>query len=243
MRVRGHWPKYGLMLASLAAGATTLATPASAEFFFRPFFGSFVERIEVDPWPAIAPRRVAAILARRGFRLAQPPYYGDDEIVAIGVDARGGHTRFVLDPDDGEVLERRRLDRGYTRAHDAPVAARRKPAIHAATHPAPRQAARPQAPSAMRADPSAHPRAAERPPADAVRPAAAHVPPTPSVKTPAAPAAAATTPTHPAAPAPDKAPAAPSEAPQSPAANASPTVPAPAPAAPAPAADWKAPSE
>lgn len=232
MRVRGLWPKYGLMLASLAAGATTLATPASAEFFFRPFFGSFVERIEVDPWPAIAPRRVVAILARRGFRLAQPPYYGDDEIVAFGVDRHGGHARFVLDPEDGEVLEQRRIDRGHARAH---VAARHEPAIHAAAHSAPHHGAKPHAPSPKRADPPAHPKAPERPHADAVRPATPHVPPAETVKTPVAPAA---TPAHPAAP--EKAPATASEAPKSPAA---PPAPASAPAAPAPAAEWKAPSE
>ncbi|MBY6239661.1 hypothetical protein [Methylosinus sp. Sm6] len=214
MSMTGRRPKSTILLAALAAAATTLATPAAAEFFFRPFLGFSSHRIE-EPVLEVSPREVVDLLARRGFRLARPPLYEDDVIVAIGVDARGDHVRFVLDSEDGEILERRRLDRG---APPAPARiAPRMSGVETVKRPAPpRVVARPEPPA---------PRAAAAQPAP-VRPAAPHVAPSKAMKTPAAPAAAV--PPAPAAEPPAKAPPA--------AVTAAPTPRDPAPAAPAPAA-------
>ncbi len=229
MTMSGLRPKSTLLLAALAAW---MATPASAQFFFQPFIGWSAHRFE-EPATELAPQEVVELLARRGFRLAEPPRYVDDVIVAIGVDRRGGHVRFVLDADDGEILERRRLDKGVAQA-PAPRTVAPHRHIVEQKRPAPPRRAAAKTPEPPK------PRAATAHPPAPVRPAAPHVPPSEATKTPAAPAAATT---HAPAPkAPESAPSAAAAAPKSPA-PAAPTPETSAAAAPKPAAEWKAPSE
>jgi hypothetical protein len=251
MSLPGLRPKIAILLTALAAGATTDPAPAAAEIFFRPFVGYTARRFVVEAEPGLSPREVVAILARRGYRLAEPLAYRDDVIIAIGADPRGRLTRFVLDVDDGEELERRRLHR---EPPPAPVAARpapvRKRAVETAARPAPhRERVRPAAAAPVR--PAPHKAAAEPP----VRPATRSAAPTPSAETLAVPAGKAkappaeTTKLAPAAPAAPAVPATPPAPSASPpvAEKTAPTSPAAAAAAPEPApppaAQWKAPSE
>jgi hypothetical protein len=250
MSLPGLRPKIAILLTALAAGATTDAAPAAAEIFFRPFFGYTARRFVVEAEPGLSPREVVAILARRGYRLAEPLAYRDDVIIAIGADPRGRLTRFVLDVDDGEELERRRLHR---EPPPAPVATRpapaRKRAVETAARPAPnREHGRPSA--AAPARPAPHEAAAEPPSRPATRSAA----PTPSAETLAVPAGKAkappaeTTKLAPAAPAAPVPAAPPAPAPTSPpvaekTTPASPEAAAPTPEPAAPATQWKAPSE
>lgn len=264
MSLPGLRPKIAILLTALAAGATTDPAPAAAEIFFRPFVGYTARRFVVEAEPGLSPREVVAILARRGYRLAEPLAYRDDVIIAIGADPRGRLTRFVLDVDDGEELERRRLHR---EPPPAPVAARpapvRKRAVETAARPAPhRERVRPAAAAPVR--PAPHKAAAEPPVRPAphqaaaeppVRPATRSAAPTPSAETLAVPAGKAkappaeTTKLAPAAPAAPAVPATPPAPSASPpvAEKTAPTSPAAAAAAPEPepppAAQWKAPSE
>lgn len=245
MSLPGLRPKIAILLTALAAGATTDPAPAAADIFFRPFFGYTARRFVVEAEPELSPREVVAILARRGYRLAEPLAYRDDVIIAIGADPRGRLTRFVLDVDDGEVLERRRLHR---EPPPAPVASRpapaRKRAVETAARPAPHRVRETPA-AAAPVRPAPHKAAAEPP----ARPATRSAAPTPPAETGAVPAGAAEAPpaetSGPAAPIP---PIPPAPAPATPpvvdkASPPSPAAAAPPPEPAAPAAQWKAPSE
>ncbi len=94
---------------ALASGA---AAPATAQFFFRPFYQSW--RYELPPddedIPRYASRRaVARIMAREGYELVGPLGRRGDQIVATGVSRRAGQARFFIDPYEGEVLHVSRL--------------------------------------------------------------------------------------------------------------------------------------
>lgn len=96
----------GLLLACGAADA------AWAQFFFRPFFHSWRYGLPPDEAeiPRYASRRaVARILARVGFELVGPLARRGDQIVATGVNRRGGEARFFIDPFEGQILHATRL--------------------------------------------------------------------------------------------------------------------------------------
>lgn len=102
-------------LASLAALLCVVAsTPAAADFFFQPFGYAFHQPIP-EPAPDVSPRRIAAILAEEGFRLAGPLGRRGDQVVATGVDRRGRYRRFILDPYEGEILRSWRIEPDFIR--------------------------------------------------------------------------------------------------------------------------------
>jgi hypothetical protein len=99
------------LASTLALAALTAPGQAAAQGFYPPYgyyppqpiIGSEPES-EPEPEPGISRSDVAAILARHGYRLVGPLQDHGDRIVASGVDARGGMARFVVDPDEGEIL-------------------------------------------------------------------------------------------------------------------------------------------
>lgn len=118
MKLSSLRPKFLIALAGLSPALAIFAPPqATAEVFFRPFGFAFHRPI-VEPEPDVSPRRIAAILARRGFRLVGPLGYRGQQIVATGVDIRGARERFLVDPYEGEVLSSWRV--GPPFAHQGP---------------------------------------------------------------------------------------------------------------------------
>lgn len=93
--------RLGLAVASSAIGGPGLAT---AQVFFSPYPGYAFPQPTVESEVGFSPRRIAAILARNGYRLAGPLARRGDQIIAYGVDERGWRTRIILDPYEGEVL-------------------------------------------------------------------------------------------------------------------------------------------
>jgi len=79
-----------------------------AQVLLPPYVYAF-RRPLVEPDLYISPKRVAAILAREGYRLAGPLGRRGDQIVAVGVNAEGWRMRFIVDPYEGEVLSSRPL--------------------------------------------------------------------------------------------------------------------------------------
>lgn len=239
-------PKYLIIAASLAPGLTMWAPPqATAEVFFRPFGFAFHRPI-AEPEPDVSPGRIAAILARRGFRLVGPLGYRGDQIVATGVDVRGARERFIIDPYEGEVLSSWRIGPHFAR--EAPLGAPPPPEPYGAPEAVAfdeprvipgiggetRRPPQPRASTPPRAKTAAHP-AGETAPRAAPRPA-----PSQATKTPPKPAAPSASPA-PSAAAPSntsteaKAPAPPAAAPAPGSAATTPTVvPAAQPAAPTP---------
>ena len=95
-----------LALAALFAPGQVAAQgvyPPYGYFPPRPMIGPEPEP-EPEPEPGISRRDVAAILARAGYRLVGPLQDHGDRIVASGVDPGGRMARFVVDPDEGEIL-------------------------------------------------------------------------------------------------------------------------------------------
>lgn len=239
-------PKYLMALASLAPCLTLWTPPATAEIFFRPFGYAFHRPI-VEPEPDVSPQRIAAILARRGFRLVGPLGYRGDQIVATGVDARGARERFLVDPYEGEVLSSWRVGPNFAR--EAPIGAPLPPEPYGAPEAiAPgepkvipglggeqRRQAQPKAAAPKHADAPPHAKTAARPASEPAPRAVPHPPPSQATKTPPKPAAPKTD-----APAPSSAPSAtaPSNAPadERPPAAKTPVPPAPEPVATAPVA-------
>ena len=115
-------------LAALLCAGTTAAPrgAAWAQVYFRPYAHDQPyyyhapdydrERdYEREPMrPRAAPfasrREVAAILDDEGYRLVGPLDFRENAIVAIGVDDEGRRTRFLIDPENGELIGARRLD-------------------------------------------------------------------------------------------------------------------------------------
>jgi hypothetical protein len=62
------------------------------------------DRLTVESARDISPRRIVPILARHGHRLAGPIRSRGEQVIVTGVDARGEMMRFIIDPDEGEVL-------------------------------------------------------------------------------------------------------------------------------------------
>ena len=99
------------LASTLALAALTAPGQAAAQGFYPPYgyyppqpsIGAEPDS-EPETEPGISRRDVAAILARHGYRLVGPLQDHGDRIVASGVDARGGIARFIVDPDEGEIL-------------------------------------------------------------------------------------------------------------------------------------------
>ena len=101
------------LASTLALAALTAPGQAAAQGFYPPYGYYPPQPIirsepesepEPEPEPGISRRDVAAILARHGYRLVGPLQDRGDRIVASGVDPRGGMARFVVDPEEGEIL-------------------------------------------------------------------------------------------------------------------------------------------
>ncbi|MBG0811560.1 hypothetical protein IY145_19595 [Methylosinus sp. H3A] len=134
-------PKVLLALASLAPIAA--ATPAAADFFFRPFGYAFHRPIP-ETAPDASPRAIAEILGEEGFRLVGGLGRRGDQVVATGVDRRGRYRRFLIDPYEGEILKSWRV--GPEVVHEAPGFIDAPPAAYRGappveTHDAPRTGA------------------------------------------------------------------------------------------------------
>ena len=220
-------PRILLAVASLAPFAAAYATPAAADFFFRPFGYAF-HRPMPEPAPYVSPRAIAEILEEEGFRLVGALGRRGDQLVATGVDRRGRYRRFLIDPFEGEILRSWRL--GPEAVHEAPGALDAPPAAYGAPpgpepyeasrtdplvvpglgaeprRPAPRSAA-----PSRRADEPRRAHAAARP-EGAETQRAPHVQPSRATKPPARP-----TPTRSAAPHGSDRPAAPQPAAMTPA--------------------------
>lgn len=99
----------------LAVGLTLAfgtVAPATAQFFFRPYYHTWRYELppEEDDAPRYASRRaIARIMAREGYELVGPLGRRGDQIVATGVSRRAGQARFFIDPYEGEVLHISRL--------------------------------------------------------------------------------------------------------------------------------------
>jgi hypothetical protein len=94
-----------------------MAAQAAAQIYFSPY-GYTVHRPIDEFEPNITPGRIAAILARQGYRLAGPVGRRGEKIVAFGVDDGGYRMRFVIDPYEGEILSSRPLGPAF--APDGP---------------------------------------------------------------------------------------------------------------------------
>jgi len=112
------------LAAVLAAGAASFPTAAArAQVYFQPYVQAYYWQSPAQPRPAqrgggafVSRREIAAILYDEGYRLVGPIDYRDDAIVAVGVDDYGRQMRFVIDPDDGDVIGARRLSRQAARS-------------------------------------------------------------------------------------------------------------------------------
>jgi hypothetical protein len=97
------------LASTLALAALIAPGPAAAQGLYPPY-GYYPRQPmigaepESEPEPGISRRDVAAILARDGYRLVGPLQDHGDRILASGVDARGRMAKFVVDPDEGEIL-------------------------------------------------------------------------------------------------------------------------------------------
>lgn len=187
------WRKGRLPLAVGLALATAAVAPATAQFFFRPYYQTW--RYELPPdeedMPRYASRRaVARIMAREGYELVGPLGRRGDQIVATGVSRRAGQARFFIDPYEGEVLHVSRLgpppaaiderrapeERRFPEERASPRATMPKEPRMAP--PAPQAQEKPQrGPTSAKAPPPADIDKAEAPkPAQAVMPAEAAQP-------------------------------------------------------------------
>jgi hypothetical protein len=99
-------------LASLASivAFSALAGPwhAVAQGFVSPYGDPFHEPADM-PGPDGPRARIARILARHGYNLAGSLRRRGDEIVAFGIDEDGLRMRFIIDPDEGEILSSKPL--------------------------------------------------------------------------------------------------------------------------------------
>ena len=98
-----------MSLASMLTPAALIAPRhAAAQGFYPSPYGDYPPRpiFEPEPEPEVAfsRRDVAAILARHGYRLVGPLRDRGDRVVASGVDALGRMAKFVVDPDEGEIV-------------------------------------------------------------------------------------------------------------------------------------------
>lgn len=231
-----------LLWASLAPVCALAPGQATAQVFFYPFAYTF-QRPIIEPEPDVSPRRIAAILAREGFRLLGPLAHRGDQIVATGVDAKGRRSRFLIDPYEGEVLSAWRLRPGFAPEGPPDGMARAEPSGPDgadAIEPEPRgptvipgiggEGSDADIPPPSRPRPAARPRAkaAARSGADPHR-ATGHVAPAPETKIAPAPAAS----TIPPAPKTGAQPSVPAQATTTPPPAAAPEAAAPA-AVPAP---------
>jgi hypothetical protein len=96
------------MLAALGAAPAPQAAQAQALYgapYPFPFYRGPV------PYGAhhMLRERISARLAREGYRLIGQLQREDDAVVVFGADAYGQRARFVIDPADGAVLEKQRL--------------------------------------------------------------------------------------------------------------------------------------
>ncbi len=97
------------LASTLALAALTAPGQAAAQGFYPPYGYYPPQPImgpepEPEPEPGISRRDVAAILRRDGYRLVGPLQDHGDRILASGVDAVGRMARFVVDPEEGEIL-------------------------------------------------------------------------------------------------------------------------------------------
>ncbi len=123
----GKSPSKWSLAAVLCAGITAASSGVAwAQVYFRPYayeqpyyyrgpdFDRERDYERAPARPRAAPyasrREIAAILDDEGFRLVGPLDIRENLIVAIGVDDQGGRTRFLIDPEDGELIGARRLD-------------------------------------------------------------------------------------------------------------------------------------
>ena len=101
---------FWMSLASTLALAALIAPGQAAAQGFYPPYGYYPPQPiirsepEPEPEPGISRRDVAAILARHGYRLVGPLRDHGDRIVVSGVDPGGQMARFVVDPEEGEIL-------------------------------------------------------------------------------------------------------------------------------------------
>jgi hypothetical protein len=110
-----RWARLGLAAAFSAIGGPGQAT---AQVFFSPYTGYAFPQPTVESELGFSPRRIAAILARNGYRLAGPLARRGDQIIAYGVDEHGWRTRIILDPYEGEVLSVKPIGPAF--AHGGP---------------------------------------------------------------------------------------------------------------------------
>jgi hypothetical protein len=115
-------------LVALIGGGGALGA-ASAQSYYYPPFGAYdgyggrgydeegwgPPRRERSGAPYAARRAIADVLEGEGYRLLGRPEFQGANIGATGVDEDGRTMRFVIDPDDGEILSAHRLSRPAAR--------------------------------------------------------------------------------------------------------------------------------
>jgi hypothetical protein len=110
-----RWARVGLVVAFTAVGGPGQAV---AQVIFSPYPGYAFPQPNAESELGLSPRRVAAILARNGYRLAGPLGRRGDEIIAYGVDERGWRMRIIVDPYEGEILNSKPIGPAF--AHGGP---------------------------------------------------------------------------------------------------------------------------
>jgi hypothetical protein len=246
------------LMALICAAAAPIAAQAQS-YYDRPYGGYPGWGWGGPPPRAVSPyasrRAIAGVLAEQGYRLVGRLDFRGADIVAVGVDGYGRTMRFVVDPDDGDIVDARPVVRAAARpdmdSEDAlpepprgALGSRRPEGLAPPAPPrAQEQGRRPQPPVASHAEPSSRDprwpqdepasRPAARPPAERPPQTAARPQDRPVERPVAAPIAPAGGSSHRAI-APPPAPAAPKPAPT---VTATPVAPAPqAPSAAAPTA-------
>jgi hypothetical protein len=109
-------PKSPLLSAAFALAALAAPAPAGAQGYPSPYgYYPPPPNIETpyDPDPGAMRERIAATLARLGYRLVGPLRDRGDEIFASGVDATGQMVKFVIDAGEGEVLRSWPVESGF----------------------------------------------------------------------------------------------------------------------------------
>lgn len=202
-----------LALAGALLAAPLVVSPASAQFFARPFFHGGIWHGEVVV-PAPVPRRAIGMgamailddLEERGFRNLAIVTRRPDVFVIDAIDQRRQSVRLVVDAYDGEILERFPRDRAVaSRSTEGNLSGRRD--LPRGTRPddKPRlETPRVETPKLEdKAKPEDKPRAQEAPKAEETRRAELPTPP----RRPAGPAATAPVGNRPAPVAPARNPA------------------------------------
>jgi hypothetical protein len=127
----GVFRRWALLV--VCVGAAVAARTAGAQTFYgpQPYYRPYGEP---SFWHEPGARRaaIASLLREEGYRLWGPLDYAGRDIIAFGVDEDGHKTRFVIDPEDFEIISARRVreqasrsDLGgddFDRPHGAPGA-------------------------------------------------------------------------------------------------------------------------